>query len=380
MTKCRLANGRETVRVALRMRLLFSLLGHLLVTFARLAGSGGVRSVVAESLAAKHQLLIMKRSQRRAPNLTSWDRLLLGFYTLLVSPKRMRKMAVIPKASTLVRLHQALVKRKYHLLYGCNRPRRPAPKGPSNELIAAVVEMKRRNPRMGCRKIAEQISSAFGLEINKDVVRRILIQNYRPAPGGDGPSWLSVIGQARDSLWSVDLFRCESILLQSYWVMVVMDIFTRRIIGFGVAAANLDGPSVCRMFNRAIARQSMPRHLSSDHDPLFRFQRWRANLRILEIDEIKSIPGTPRSHAFIERLIGTIRREYLDQTLFWNQGDLERKLDSYLVYYNRHRCHSGLAGITPAQRSGAPAHPIVNLDSYRWRKHCHGLFQTPAAA
>ena len=80
-------------------------------------------------------------------------------------------MAVIPKASTLVRLHQALVKRKYHLLYGSNRPRRPGPKGPSSELIAAVVEMKRRNPRLGCRKIAEQISSAFGLELNKDVVR-----------------------------------------------------------------------------------------------------------------------------------------------------------------------------------------------------------------
>jgi len=240
--------------------------------------------------------------------------------------------------------------------------------------------MKRRNPRLGCRKIAEQISSAFGLAINKDVVRRIIIQYYRTAPGGDGPSWFSVIGQARDSLWSVDLFRCESILLQSYWVMVVMDIFTRRIIGFGVAAANLDGPSVCRMFNRAIARQNMPRHLSSDHDPLFRFQRWLANLRILEIDEIKTIPCTPRSHAFIERLIGTIRREYLDQTLFWNQGDLERKLNLCKVFYNRHRCHTGLAGITPAQRSGTPAYPIANLASYRWRKHCNGLFQTPAAA
>jgi putative transposase len=72
--------------------------------------------------------------------------------------------------------------------------------------------MKRRNPRLGCRKIAEQISIAFGLEINKDVIRRVLIQYYRPALDGDGPSWLSVIGQARDSLWSVDLFSCESIL------------------------------------------------------------------------------------------------------------------------------------------------------------------------
>jgi hypothetical protein len=83
------------------MKLLFPLLGHLLVILARLASPGGVRAVVAESLAVKHQLLIMKRSQRRAPDLTALDRLMLGFYTLLVSPKRVRKMAVITKPSTL---------------------------------------------------------------------------------------------------------------------------------------------------------------------------------------------------------------------------------------------------------------------------------------
>lgn len=101
--------------------------------------------------------------------------------------------------------------------------------------------MKLRNPRFGCRKIAEHLSRAFAIDINKDVVRRVLIQRYRPGPSGDGPSWLTVIGHAKDSLWSADLFRCESILLKSYCVMVVMDVFTRRIIGFGVAAAHLDG-------------------------------------------------------------------------------------------------------------------------------------------
>jgi transposase InsO family protein len=94
------------------------------------------------------------------------------------------------------------------------------------------------------------------------------------------PSWLTVIGHAKDSLWSVDFFRCESILLKSYWIMIVMDVFTRRIIGFGVAPADLDGPAVCRMFNRAIAKQIPPKYLSSDNDPLFCFHRWRANLRI----------------------------------------------------------------------------------------------------
>ena len=234
----------------------------------------------------------MKRARRRTPNLTSWDRLALGVCALLASPKRLSKMAVILKPSTLLSFHHALVKRKYSLLYSPRKCRRPGPKGPSKELIYAVVAMKRRNPRFGCRKIAEQISSAFGIEINKDVVRRILIQHYRPLPGGDGASWLTAIGHATDSLWSVDLFRCESVLLRSFWVMVVMDVFTRRIIGFGVAAANLDGPVVCRMFNRAIAKQRPPRYLSSDHDPLFRFHRWLANLRVLEVDESKAIPCT----------------------------------------------------------------------------------------
>jgi len=185
------------------MRELFILIAHLLVTLAKLARPGGLGAVAAESLAVKHQLLIMKRAQRRAPNLTSWDRLVLGVCALLVSPKRLSKMAVILKPSTLLCFHHALVKRKYRLLYSPRKRRRPGPKGPSKGLIGVVIEMKQRNSRFGCRKIAEQISSAFGL---------------------------------------------------------------------------------------------------------------------------------------------------------------------------------GLDGITPAQRSGAPPQPIANLDSYRWRKHCNGLFQTPAAA
>src|SRR6202162_857867 len=272
------------------MRELFILIAHLLVTLAKLGTRGGLGAVAAESLAVKHQLLIMKRAQRRAPKLTSWDRLVLGVCALFVSPKRLRNMAVILKPSTLFCFRRALVKRKYHLLYSPSKRQRPGPRGPSKELIDAVIQMKRRNLRFGCRKIAEQISNAFGIEINKDVVRRILIQHYRPGPCGDGPSWLTVIGHAKDSLWSIDFFRCESILLQSYWVMVAMDVFTRRIIGFGVAPADLDGPIICQMFNRAIAKQTPPKYLSSDNDPLFRFHRWRANLRILEVMRSKPFP------------------------------------------------------------------------------------------
>ena len=205
-------------------------------------------------------------------------------------------------------------------------------------------------------RIAQQIAHAFGIELDKDVVRRVLAKHYRPGDSGtDGPSWLTFIAPAKDSLWSVDLFRFESILLRSHWVMLVMDVFTRRIIGFGVERAYIDGVSVCRMFNRAIAGQPKPKHLSTDHDPLFRFHRWLANLRVLEIEEIKSVPYAPVSHPFVERLIGTIRREYLDRVFFWNAGDLARKLGDFRDYYNAHRVHRSLDGTTPAQRAGAPS-------------------------
>lgn len=121
-----------------------------------------------------------------------------------------------------------------------------------------IVELKQRNPRFGCRRIAQQIAKLFGIDIDKDVVRRILATHYRPGPGDGGPSWLTFVEHAKGSLWSIDLFRCESILLNTHWVLVVMDQFTRRIIGFGVHAGDAHGIALCRIFNTAISTQGIP--------------------------------------------------------------------------------------------------------------------------
>jgi len=362
------------------MRELFILVAHLLTTLAKLMGPGGVRAVAAESLMLKHQMLILNRSRKRAPKLTPRDRLLLGLGAFLLNPKRIPKIAAGVKTSTLLRCHRALTKLKYDLLFSPRRRSRPGPKGPSKELIAAVLEIKRHNPRFGCPRIAQQIAFTFGVEINKDMVRRILAQCYRPERGERGPSWLSDIGKVKDQLWSLDLFRCESILLKSHWVMVVMDLFTRRIVGFAVEPADIDGVSVCRMFNHATAAQSLPRYLSSDNDPLFCFHRWRANLRILQIEQVETVPFAPCSHPFVERLIGTIRREYLDWILFWNRGDLERKLGCFRDYYNGTRVHASLGGKPPAVAAGGPSPPYARLDYFSWISHCQGLFQSPVAA
>ncbi|HZD51787.1 MAG TPA: hypothetical protein VE175_01965 [Woeseiaceae bacterium] len=88
----------------------------------------------------------------------------------------------------------------------------------------------------------------------------------------------------------MDLFRCESLTLKTHWVMVVLDRITRRIVGLAVPRGIPDGPAVCRMFGGIVGRLKTPRFLSSDNDPLFEFHRWKANLRVLEINEIKTVP------------------------------------------------------------------------------------------
>ena len=211
-------------------------------------------------------------------------------------------------------------------------------------------------------------------------MRRVLAAHYHPEIGGGGPSWLTFLGHTKDSLWSVDLFRCESITLKSHWVLVVMDQFTRRLIGFAVHAGNVNGIILRQMFNKVIAGKSVPQYLSSDNDPLFEYHRWLANLRVLDVEEIKTVTGVPVSHPFVERLIGTVRREFLDHILFWNTVDLERKPGEFQYYYNEERVHASLAGNTPAEVAGESITPRAKIDDFRWQTHCRGLVQLPLEA
>src|SRR5215813_4958577 len=278
------------------MRDLIILCLHVIVTIVRLTRPGGIRSVIAESVLLKHQLLILNRSRERAPNLQILDRLIAGFCSLFIRPTRLIRTAITLKPSTLLIFHRALVQRKYRLLFSPKHRSKPGPKGPDADIIRAVIETKRRNPTWGCPRIADQINLAFGTCINKDVVRRILALHYKPLPNSGGPSWLTFIGHVKDSLWSVDLLRCESITLRTHWILIVMDQYTRRIIGFGIQAGVVDGLTLCGMFKQAIRGAGLPKYLGSDHDPLYRFHQWQANLRVLGVTEIKTVPYTPWSH------------------------------------------------------------------------------------
>jgi hypothetical protein len=352
---------------------------HLLVTVARLAGPGGACAVVAESVRITHQLLILNRSRKRSPNLHPTDRVVARRCALLVRPSRLIRSAIVVKPSTLLTRHRALIPRTYRRLFSSSRPVTPGPTGPSQDVTAAVVDMTQRNPSGGCPRIAPPITLAFGIAIDRDVVRRILAARSAPTPDSAGPSWLTVLGHAKDRLWRVDLCRCESAVLHTYWVLVVIDPWTRRIVGFGVHGGVVDGGALCRMFNRASSGHALPTYLRADHDPLYRFHQWQANVRILNVQDIKTVPDVPRSHPVVERLMGTVRRECLDRLLFWTAADLEQKRAEFQPYDHEHRTHAARAGRRPTP-SLDPADARARLRAYRWQPHCRRRYYTPRAA
>ena len=98
------------------------------------------------------------------------------------------------------------------------------------------------------------------------------------------------------------------------------------------------------------------------------------------METVQTVPRVLWSHPFVERLIATIRREYLDRLFFWTPDDLERKLELFKNYYNSARMHQGLSGNTPGEKAGGPTPQAAGLENYLWQSHCHGLFELPIAA
>ena len=117
--------ARRLTYAVSRMKDLLLTLLHLAVMSAKLCGPGGVRAVIAENLLLKQQLIVLRRARQRAPNLTPSDRLLCGFWSIFLSPGRIRKAAIALRPSTLLAFHQALVRCKYRRLFSSTpRPKR----------------------------------------------------------------------------------------------------------------------------------------------------------------------------------------------------------------------------------------------------------------
>src|SRR5258708_20261739 len=120
---------------------------RLLAVLITLPGTRGIRAVLAENFLLKRQLLVLRRSRRRAPNLCTADRWLFGFYSQFLNPRRLVRAALVLKPSTLLRFHRGFKDLKYRFLYSSRPKKRPGPLGPAPELPPPLSELNRPNPR-----------------------------------------------------------------------------------------------------------------------------------------------------------------------------------------------------------------------------------------
>ena len=303
------------------MKALALLVIHVLTTLAQLAGPGGTRAIIAESVLIKHQQLIARRSVGKTPRLTTSDRFLCGFLVQFMHPSRIRKAAVVLKPATLTKLRRVLLSHNYHRLFSSRKNRKPGPKGPSDDLVRAIVELKRRNPRFGCPKIAQHINKAFGVNIDKDVARRVLAKRYRPEPYGGGPSWLTFFRHINESLLSTSLFRNKSILPKFLSILAAISEHTRRIIGCGIAGCHFDQTMLCSLFAAGIPVVKALTLLGPTRK------------KFLGVGRTQTGPIFPRAPPFAERRIGTSRPNHHDYRSSCGAIDLERE---HGALYNNH--------------------------------------------
>jgi putative transposase len=314
------------------MKTLALLVIHVLTKLAQRVGPGGVKAIIAESVLVKHQQLIVCRSGRKTPKLTTLDRFLCGFLVLFMHPGRIRKVAVVLKPATFTKFRRTLLTRNYHRLFSSRTNAKPGPKGPSDDLVRVIVELKRRNARFGCPRIAQQINRAFGLNIDKDVVRRVLAKHYRPENYDDGPSWLTFFRYMADSLWSTALFQRRSILPKILSSLIAIGQCARRIIGCGIAGCHFDQMVFWSLFTAGIPVVEASRLLSPANDPPFSHHRRRR--KCLGAGRTQTLAISPRAPPFTERRIRTRRRYHLDYRLNCGAIVLETEHEALNNNYN----------------------------------------------
>ena len=184
-------------------------------------------------------------------NWLQWIDFFWVFCSLFLLHRHIQRAAVVIKPSTLLKFHQLLKQRKYRLLYSSRRNGKPCPKGPSKELVVAIIELKRRNPSFGCPRIAQPINLVFGIRIDKDVARRVLAAHFPSDSGGGGSSWLTFLGHTKDSL-----LECGSVLI---WIHSSQEPLGARCHG-SVHSAHNRLWSTCRRGRRCFAMLHVQQH------------------------------------------------------------------------------------------------------------------------
>jgi putative transposase len=296
----------------------------------------------AEILALRHQLLLLQRSNRgHKVRLGSADRALWVWLSRLWT--EWRSALIIVKPETVIAWHR-LGFRLYWKWKSRHPVGRPLVSGEVRDLIR---KMSLANPRWGAPRIHGELMK-LGISISQATAAKYMVRHRKPP----SQNWRTFLKNHMQSLVSADFFVVPTITFQVLFVFVILSHDRRRPIHFAVTA-NPTAEWTARQLLEAFPWDSAPRYLLRDRDGIYG-EKFREAARLLGIREVLTAPKSPWQNPYVERMIGSIRRECLDHVIVWNEPGLRRILKSYFEYYERTRTHLSLDKDAPIPRAVQP--------------------------
>ena len=301
----------------------------------------GLRSRVglhAEILALRHQLLVLKRTNReRKLRLGRADRLLWTWLSQVWSG--WRSALVIVKPETVIAWH-----RHGFRLYWSWKSRHPQGRPTiSREVIDLIRKMSMANPRWGAPKIHGELLK-LGFTLAEPTVAKYMVRRRRPP----SQTWRTFLTNHTKNMVSADFFVVPTVFFRFLFVFVILSHDRRRVVHVAVTE-HPTSKWVARQLLEAFPWDSAPRYLLRDRDKCYG-ERFSEAARWLGIHEVLTAPQSPWQNPYVERFIGSIRRECTDHVIVFNETGLRRILKSYVEYYERSRTHLSLGKDTPASR------------------------------
>jgi transposase InsO family protein len=300
----------------------------------------GHRELVLENLALRQQLTALRRTTKRA-RLQTRDRL---FWIALARGWRNWHMAlVLVQPDTVVRWHRDWLRRRWTR----RSQRRPDGRPPIDQQIRALVrDMASANPLWGAPRIHGELRT-LGVNVSERTVSRLLKPHARPP----SQTWRAFLTNHLASAASMDFFTVPTLTGRVLFVLVVLSHHRRHIVHFNITA-HPTATWAAQQVVEAFPDDTAPRWLHRDRDNIYG-DVFRRRLTGMGIAEVVSAPASPWQNPYVERLIGSLRRECLDHMIVLNEAHLRRVLTSYRTYYHRTRTHLGLGKDAPDRRSVA---------------------------
>jgi transposase InsO family protein len=218
----------------------------------------------------------------------------------------------------------------------------------SREVIDLIRKMSLANPRWGAPRIHGELLK-LGFDLSQATVAKYMVRQRRPP----SQTWRTFLRNHMRDTVAADFFVVPTVFFDLLFVFVILSHDRRRVVHFGVTACPT-AEWAARQLLEAFPWDSAPRYLLRDRDGSYG-EKFCEAANCLGIREVLTAPQSPWQNAYVERLIGSIRREFLDHVVVLNEAGLRRVLKSYFDYYERSRTHLSLGKDPPISRPIQPA-------------------------